>query len=72
MIPKNFPNFCLEEYIISTFNVSKSNHNGANTEKWIPDIINVNGTASGVSYNRTFVYAGLKKNEIGSRGQDTH
>ena len=35
----------------------------------MPEIIDVNGTTS---YNRTFLYAGLKRNQIGSRGQDTH
>ena len=39
--------------------------------QWIPDIINVRGT-SGVSYNRTFLYLGFERNEISSRGQDTH
>ena len=28
--------------------------------------------AIGVSYNRTFLYPGFKRNEIASRGQDTH
>ena len=40
--------------------------------QWIPDIINVSGTTCGVSYNRTFLYAALKRNETGSWGQDTH
>ena len=30
--------------------------------QWIPDIINVSETTSGVSYYRTFLYAGLKRN----------
>ena len=30
------------------------------------------GNDSGVSYNRTFLYPGFKRNEIASRGQDTH
>ena len=30
------------------------------------------GNAIGVSYNRTFLYPGFKRNEIVSRGQDTH
>ena len=36
-------------------------------QQWIPDIINVGGTTCGVSYNRTFLYAGLKRNYSGSR-----
>ena len=40
--------------------------------QWIPDIINVRGTTIGVSYKRTFLYTGFKRNEIASRGQDTH
>ena len=40
--------------------------------QWIPDIINVRGTTIGVSYNRTFLYPGFKRNEIASRSQDTH
>ena len=30
------------------------------------------GNDSGVSYNRTFLYPGFKRNEIVSRGQDAH
>ena len=30
------------------------------------------GNDSGVSYNRTFLYPGFERNEISSRGQDTH
>ena len=30
------------------------------------------GNDSCVSYNRTFLYPGFKRNEIASRGQDTH
>ena len=30
------------------------------------------GNAIGVSYNRTFLYPGFKRNEIASRGQGMH
>ena len=30
------------------------------------------GNAIGVSYNRTFLYPGFNRNEIASRGLDTH
>ena len=40
--------------------------------QWIADTINVRETAIGVSYNRTLLYPGFKRNEIASRGQDTH
>ena len=32
------------------------------TVQWIPDIINVNGMTSGVSYSRTFLHEGSKRN----------